>query len=113
MFKLVDFDYDPERDILDVRLDRVSHSSIPVGGLVIDIDNNQELAGLEILNASENIANLSNASVDEIREILENIVEVNVDSFRDRGMLVIRVEYVAQIEDRRVSAGMPLNVAPA
>lgn len=110
---MAEFDYDPERDILDVRLDKASHNSIPVGGLVIDVDNSNELAGLEILNASENIAKLTDTSVERIKEILDNIVEVNVDSFRDRGMLVIRVEYVAEIDNKKVSAGMPLNVATA
>lgn len=47
--------YDLEEDILSLSKNRKVKASIDVGDFIIDIDNNGFVAGIEILNASQNL----------------------------------------------------------
>lgn len=48
-------DYDQEEDILFLSSERKIKSSIDIGDFIVDIDMKGFVAGIEILNASENL----------------------------------------------------------
>jgi len=55
---MVEFNYDQETDILVADKQREPEdyeSSIPVGDYIIDINEDNEVLGIEILNASQNL----------------------------------------------------------
>jgi len=107
---MVEYSYDEEQDVLSIELDRVSHHSIPVGGLVIDVDNEGDLAGLEIFNASENLARYTDISIDEAQEVLENIEGLEVESSKRQGMMSIFVDFKSRRGKSLRETRMPLNV---
>lgn len=110
---MVDYYYDREQDILSIDLDRNSHSSVPVGGLVIDFTNEGELAGLEVFNASENISMYTDVSLEEARSVLENIEDLSLESKMRQGMLSIVVDFKSRKDKELLETRMPLNVQAA
>lgn len=73
---MVDFSYSPEVDILVVDLEDRSpedyQESIPVGDYVVDVDDDGEFLGLEVLNASQNLP----FTVEELKSIEDAELEV-------------------------------------
>ncbi|MBU1203469.1 MAG: DUF2283 domain-containing protein [Nanoarchaeota archaeon] len=59
--------YDWEEDILSLSKGRKVKASIDIGDFIVDIDANGFVAGIEILNASENL-NLSENQLKELEE---------------------------------------------
>mgnify|MGYP005867009113 CR=1 FL=1 len=109
---MIEYRYEKEQDILDIELDRNSHHSIPVGGIVIDVNNEGELAGLEIFNASENISRYADVSPEEAEQLLDNIESLQVESAVKQGMMSITIDF-RSVKGSRVTR-MPINVeAPA
>lgn len=108
--KMAEYYYDEEQDILNIELDRNKHDSIPVGGLVIDLSNEGELAGIEIFNASKNISRYTGFEKDQIENMLENIEEIDVETKTNQGMMSIMINFSFS----RQTAKMPINLqAPA
>ena len=72
---MVEFNYDAEVDILVI--DRESRApeeyekSLPLGDYIVDLDQDGEFIGLELLNASKNLP--------FSKEELENIKDVKLD----------------------------------
>lgn len=59
--------YDKDEDILFLSKGRKIKASIDIGDFVIDVDMNGFIAGIEILNASENL-NMSSKMLKELQE---------------------------------------------
>lgn len=108
---MVEHYYDEEQDILSIDLSKNSHHSIPVGGLVIDVNNEGELASLEIFKASESLARYTDISKKEAEKVLKNIGHVEVESTVSQGMMSIVIDFTSSKDEK---LKMPINVeAPA
>ena len=57
--------YDKEEDILSLSRSRKIKASIDIGDFIIDIDHRGFVAGIEILNASDNLK----ISVDQLKDL--------------------------------------------
>lgn len=72
MDRMVKSKYDEKRDVLYINEGK-SVESIPKGGFILQLNSNREVVGVEILNASEVISDLTDISIEEAKGLLENI----------------------------------------
>ena len=89
------FNYKKDIDVLLVEEDDYSEfdRSLELGGIVLDLDNENEFLGVEIIDASQKTP-LS-------KQDLENIEDVEIDFFRDDE--IIRVKLVLTVGGRKNS----------
>ena len=86
-----EFDYDRENDSLFVfRKGAKSKSSIELGNLIYDFDDNDLLAGVEILSAADTLTGLVNHNVDE--KLLLSIKSTEVETKTVGNLLMIRIK---------------------
>jgi len=76
-----------------------SKGSVELGDLVFDFNNKKELVGLEIMNASNIIKDLSEDSIKKVNEVLENLKECKV-SIKTRNNLLIIKLYLLSKENK-------------
>ncbi len=64
--------YDEEEDILSLSRGYEVKASIEIGDFVIDVDHNGFIAGIEILNASQNL-NISEEQLQNLKQASMNV----------------------------------------
>lgn len=104
MIKETYFDYDRENDSLFIFKKETVRGSVDVGNYVVDFTHEGNVAGIEIMNASEVLKNLS---VENPEEFLEKIKQVSFKSVQKRDSVVI---YFAISSSTRISSSIAIPV---
>lgn len=104
MIKETYFDYDVENDSLFIFKEDTVRGSIDVGNYVVDFTHEGNVAGIEIMNASEVLKNLS---VENPGEFLEKIKQVSFKSVQKRDSVVI---YFAISSSTQISSSIAIPV---
>lgn len=104
MIKETHFDYDRENDSLFIFKKDTVRGSIDVGNYVVDFTHEGNVAGIEIMNASEVLKNLS---VENPEEFLEKIRQVSFKSVQKRDSVVI---YFAISSSTQISSSIAIPV---
>lgn len=105
MIKEIYFDYDRENDSLFIFKKDTVRGSVDVGNYVVDFTHEGNVAGIEIINASEVLKNLS---VENPGEFLEKIKQVSFKSVQKRDSVVI---YFAISSSTQISSSIAIPVA--
>ncbi len=104
MIKETYFDYDKDNDSLFIYKKETVKGSIDVGNYVVDFTHEGNVAGIEIMNASEVMRNLK---VENIEKFLENIKQITFKSVQKRDSVVI---YFAISSDTQISSSIAIPV---
>lgn len=88
--KKFEFDYDEDNDNLFIYLpESKSAGAVEIGDFAIDFDENENLAAIEISNASEILSKLSEKII-ELSKIKE--LRVNVINFRNMAFISLEID---------------------
>lgn len=98
---ITEISYEKDKDILSLWKEKTSQVSIEVGDFIIDIDSRGFVAGLEILNASENL-NLPS-------EFLAKIERASMSVLYKQNYVLIMLAIKVKDKDKAVS--IPLTIA--
>ena len=90
--KIAKASYDPEEDILYVRLGRPIKDSLQFGDFIVDFASDDRIVGLEIANASRNLLESLPASADP-RKLLTTVRTARFATSEARGLVTIRVAF--------------------
>ncbi len=89
--KKYNFSYDAENDdLLLFRPDKKSKGGIEFGNLIIDFDKNQNVVGLQILDAVDFLSQATPMDRREVKGILKELTECWIDSRELKNMMLIK-----------------------
>ncbi|MBU0628491.1 MAG: DUF2283 domain-containing protein [Nanoarchaeota archaeon] len=92
--------YDEEEDILSLSRSRKIKASIDIGDFIIDIDHDGFVAGIEILNASENLK----ISADQLKDLRKASMAV---TYKPN---YVYITLVMLFKDKEKDLAIPLTV---
>ncbi len=87
------FSYDKENDDLFLYSKKSKSSgSVELGDLIFDYDSKKQLVGIQIMNASELIADLvEEPDSGEIKDILDNLTDSKVTISYHNNLIVVKI----------------------
>jgi uncharacterized protein YuzE len=97
--------YDSEEDVLFAHSDKVkTEESVEVlDDIVIDIDKNNNLAGLEIFNASEFFKLLNKKITKKVLEDMKN-VKISIQTYRNYVLIAIGFQIDGKLVEEKLPA---------
>jgi uncharacterized protein YuzE len=103
MLKKFKIDYDVENDSLFMYRGK-SRGSIELGNILFDFDAKNELAGVEILNASSMLQALNVAKDVKIsKRLLQKIANCSIDIRSQNGLLVLKIYIVLENKEQIIA----------
>ena len=100
------FDYDKENDDLFIhRRDSKSKGSIEFGDLVLDFNSKKQLVGIEILNASKFLKDITGR---DITSLLEQLKSCSIDVKAKNNILLIKI--ILSTDSEEVSPIIPVPI---
>jgi uncharacterized protein YuzE len=112
MDKMAKSKYDEERDVLYINEGK-SVESIPKGGFILQLNSNREVVGVEILNASEVIADLTDISIEEATELLKNIQSAEKKINQAGNFQLVAVIIKSEMNGEKVTQSVSLETPAA
>lgn len=91
--------YREDYDILHLSTGEQSQESVPIGGMIVDLDHNKNPVGIEILDASETIGDMYEG---DVRAFLTSIKEADIMLRRRSDMNWIFFKLYATPENKEV-----------
>lgn len=89
--KKFNFSYDKDNDdLLLFNPKSKSKGSVEIGDIVLDFNSKKELVGIQIINASKFLKEISNEKINVVKEILSNLKECKLDIKQSNNLLIIR-----------------------
>ncbi len=76
-----------------------SKTTIGDGKIVVDIDANNEIIGVELIDAAKVLKEHSERSYEEIKEILENLTDCYFDFKVKDDVIMINMRFVSKTQD--------------
>lgn len=103
------FSYDKENDDLFLFNPKSkSKGSVELGYFIFDYNNKKELVGLQIMNASRLIKDVSNEKEPKIiKEVLDNLIDCGLDIKIKNNLMVIKVYLSSKINRISPVLSMP------
>ncbi|MEM4245067.1 MAG: DUF2283 domain-containing protein [Candidatus Nanoarchaeia archaeon] len=84
------FDYDKENDDLFLYSGKSkSKGSVEIGGIILDYNTKKELVGIELMNASEILKDITDGKC--VLDVLNNLEVCKVDVKRKNKMIIIKL----------------------
>ena len=99
--------YDNENDILYFNKGERVKDSLDFGNIFLEFSNNNEVVGVEVLNASETLSNLSGQDFDS--NSLDNIQDAELKMVPDGETTFIVLKLLVPREDGAVEESINLN----
>jgi len=100
------FSYDKENDDLFVfNKESKSKGSIEIGDIILDFNNKRELVGIEMMNASSMIKDLTNENM--IKDILGTLKKCSLHVIKKKNMLIIHLKLISQVKELRPILSVP------
>lgn len=89
--KKFNFSYDKEKDDLFLFNPKSkSKGSVEIGDVVLDYNNKKELVGIQIINASKLLKNISNEKITIVKSILSSLKECKLDIKQSNNLVIIK-----------------------
>ena len=89
------FSYDEENDDLFLYKPRAkSKGSVEMGDLVLDYNSKKEFVGLQIMNASKMIKDMSNE--EGVLDVLVGLNKCKVETIQKEGLLIIKIHLFSE-----------------
>lgn len=109
MEKKVMFDYDYENDSLYIYFNnKKAKESFELDNFVIDVGENGEIVGIEMVNASEMIRKIWDYEIS--KDTLKNIREVRMSIAYSRDLMIIKIVLVLFMDNRKIDVKLPLSM---
>lgn len=100
--------YDPEEDILYYNEGKKSQDSLDIGNVFVEFSSDNKVVGMEILNASQVISDLTGEEVDP--EMLENVKDADIKLVPSGDIVFIVLQIEMQKDRETVRESVPVNV---
>jgi len=95
MLRNFNFDYDPENDSLFLYdPNSKSNSSIELGDLIIDFNNQKQVSGIELLNASDFFKDLDLDDVAIDKNTLKGLKECKINIITKNNNILIKFIFI-------------------
>jgi len=98
MAKKAKVDYDQENDILWVYSGEKIKDSLEIDNFVIDFSHDDKIVGVEIMNASEIVSNLSLNKIS--KDMLAGIKEASLCFYQSRELFYVVIGLVLSIDNK-------------
>jgi hypothetical protein len=86
------FSYDKENDdLLLFGPKSKSRGSVELGDIIIDFNSKKEFAGIQIMNASNMIKDLTGESLPSVKELLNNLEKCEIEVKPRNNILIIKM----------------------
>jgi|Deesub1362A_J573_1020465.scaffolds.fasta_scaffold00005_178 uncharacterized protein YuzE len=110
-----EFSYDEENDDLFLfRKDVKSKGSIEFGNLVLDFDNKKNLVGIQIMEATEFICEITGCDKKLARNILVNLKKSQVEIKLHRNMIIFKIFLFSKFEEKmQIPITLPNITSPS
>ncbi len=95
MTKETQFDYDKENDTLFIYKKEAIKGSIDVGNYIVDFTHEGNVAGIEIMNASEVLRNLG---VEKPSDFLDNMKQVKFNAIQKKDSVSVYFVILSKTE---------------
>ncbi|MDY6788506.1 MAG: DUF2283 domain-containing protein [Candidatus Nanohaloarchaea archaeon] len=100
--------YDSEHDILYINRGEKVKESLEIGDMVVDLSYDGKVAGLEILNASKTISELTGIQVSDNN--LRNIEKADLDTVKKGEHLFIVLKIAFRKEEKLIEKSIDVNL---
>jgi len=110
------FSYDKENDdLLLFNPKSKSKGSVELGDLIFDYNNKKEFVGLQIMNASKLIKDMTNEDASSIKEVLNNLKECKVEAKLKSNLLIVKIYLNSKTKEISPVISVPniTNTSPA
>ncbi len=103
------FSYDTEEDDLFLfNQNSKSKGSAVIGNVVLDYDCKKQIVGMQLMNASEIITEITNGELLNIKQILEKLTDAKLDIKLKNKMLIIKIYLIGNKEELAPLISIPL-----
>lgn len=102
------FTYDKENDDLFLFSPKSkSKGSVELGNIVLDFNSKKELVGIQIMNASKLIKDITSENISTIKELLNHLKKCKIDVKPNNNMLIIKIFLFSQVKEISPVISMP------
>ena len=104
------FSYDEENDDLFLyNSNSRSKGSVEIGNLIMDYNNKKEFVGLQIINASKFLKDISNGeTLNTIKKLLKNLKDCKMEVKPKNNLLIIKVYLFSKMKEISPVLSVPL-----
>ena len=110
------FSYDKENDDLFLFNPKSkSKGSVELGNIILDYNNKKEFVGIQIMNASKLIKDITNEKIKDIRDVLNNLKNSKVDAKIKNNLLTVKIYLYSESKEVSPIISVPsiLESSPA
>lgn len=100
--------YDPEEDILYFNKGKSVQDSLDIGNMFVEFSGDGEIAGMEILDASETISELTGRDFSSVE--LSDIIDAEIKIFTRGSFAFITLFFVTEKEGEKIRESVGVNV---
>ena len=94
------FSYDKENDDLFLFNPKSkSKGSVELGDIIFDFNSKKEFVGMQIMNASKIIKDMTTETANSIKELLNNLKECKVDVKSKNNLLIIKLNLLSKLKE--------------
>lgn len=100
--------YDSEEDILYYNSGEMVQDSLDIGNVFVEFSSNNEIVGVEVLDASEFISEFTGEKFSS--KDLENIIDAKIKVMRKGDFAIVVLQFVVEKEGKKVRDSVGVNV---
>ena len=100
--------YDPDEDILYFNEGKSVQDSLDIGNMFVEFSGDGEIVGMEFLNASETISELTGRDFSSVE--LADIIEAEIKIFFKGDFAFITLFFVTEKEGEEIKESVGVNV---
>ena len=94
------FSYDKENDdLLLFNPKSKSKGSVELGNIILDYGKNREFVGMQIMNASNTIKDITNEDAQAINEVLNNLKDCRIDTKVKNNLLIVKISLYSKLKE--------------
>ena len=94
------FSYDKENDdLLLFNPKSKSKGSVEMGNIIFDYNNKREFVGIQIMNASKMIKEMSDGNSNNVKEVLNNLRKCKVETIQQDGLLIVKIHLLSKLNE--------------
>ena len=94
------FSYDKENDNLFLFNPKSkSKGSVELGNIIFDYNSKKEFVGIQLMNASKLIKDMSGENSSVTKEVLNNLKECRVESKVKNNLLIVKIFLMSKIKE--------------